>query len=244
MASTQTTTVIETTRLVRLSYLQTIAALDDQAQLSALAGETQGSQSVNSSSSPGSPGFLGTGIGGEDARSQTTTFNDTGWSISRTWLETWWDKIRWGIGLKEIGIFSYNYVESSEIISVPFISPKGIQSVSLKVDDQIPESFPSNQSWIQYFISADNGNQWIRINPMDKPTVFQSGSGRPLPRTIRFSVINDSENTNDTQYQRVNSLPTSIRFRAVLLRPSGAENQNKTPILKSYRMTIYPQEGL
>lgn len=244
MANSQTTTVIETTRLVRLSYLQTIAALDDQSQLSQLAGETQGNQSSAASSNPGSPGFLGTGIGGEDARSQSSSFTDSGWSISRTWLETWWDKVRWGIGIKEIGIFSYEYTESAEIVSVPYSSPKGISSISLRVDEQIPESFPSNIAWTQYFISIDNGNQWMRLNPLDKPTRFLSGSGRPIPRTIRFSSIPDSENTTDNLYIQVDRLPTQVRFRAVLIRPGGDDNITKTPILKSYRLLIYPEEGL
>lgn len=231
----QTTTVVEATKLVRLSYLQTIAALDNQSTLNSIAGATQGSNQSFNSTDPGSPGFLG--IGGEGASNVSSSFNDTGWSISRTWLETWWDKIRWAIGLKEIGIYSFSYAESSEIVSVPFKSPNNIKKVSLKVDEQIPNNYPSNSRWIHYFITIDNGNSWHAINPLDKPTAYSDGLGNVVPRILTFTdTVNDN---NNSKYINTNKPVKEIRFRAVLLKPIGEEFKNTTPILKSYRLMIY-----
>lgn len=238
----QTTTVVEATKLVRLSYLQTVAATDDAAALSRIAGETDSDRSNFSSSDPGSPGFLG--IGGEGASSVTQSFTDTGWSISRTWLETWWDKVRWAIGLREIGIYSYDYTESAEIVSIPFQSPRPVAKVSLIVDEQIPSSFPQSQRWIHYFVSGDNAKTWNRINPREHPTLFAGEGGQPIPRIINYNADFASEDSNEEKFITTEDEVTDIRFRAVILRPGGEQFKGITPALKSYKMMIYPKEGL
>jgi hypothetical protein len=238
----QTTTVVEATRLVRLSYLQTIAALDNSTVLGNLAGETSGNNTNFSSTDPGSPGFLG--IGGEGSSTLSQSFTDTGWSISRTWLETWWDKIRWAIGIREIGIYSYEYAQTSEIVSVPFLSPREILKVSLRVNEQVPRLYPNTQSWIQYFVSGDGGKNWHRINPLDKPSVFTGESGKPLPRIINFNADFASENSDENKFITVEEPVKSIKFRAVLTRPGGEEYEGTSPVLKGYRLMIYPKGGL
>jgi hypothetical protein len=238
----QTVTITELTRVVRLSYLQTIRVLDNSASLNRLAGETSGSQSNSFASNPGSPGFLG--IGSEGASSVSTVFSDTGWAISRTWLETWWDKIRWSIGIREIGIFNYRYAETSELVSVPFSSPMPIEKVTLRVDENIPPSYPASQRWIQYFVTPDNGKSWHRINPLDHPTLFGGGDGKPMPRIITFNPDFSEEDSNDKKFVRTTSPVTQVRFRAVFLRPPGESFEGTTPILKAYRMLIYPKGGL
>lgn len=238
----QTTTVTEVTRLIRLSYLQSVAALDDNALLGKLAGESSGTNSGFSASDPGSPGFLG--IGAEGASSVSSTFADSGWAISRTWLETWWDKIRWAIGIREVGIYAFEYEESSEIISIPYRSPSEISKVTLKVDELIPSTYPNNTTWIQYFISPDNGLNWYRINPLDKPSTFADNAGQPIPRIINFNPDFIVEDNESNKYIKTNIPVTEIRFRAILLRPSGESFMKTSPILKGYRIMIYPKGGL
>ena len=240
----ETSTVIEATRLVRLSYLQTIAALDDQALLGQLAGVSSGGQESSFTSSPPTPGFFFGLFGGSDGLSINSDFSDSGWAISRTWLETWWDKIRWGIALRELGIYSYEYAEASEIVSIPFRSPKEITKVTLRVDDQIPTSYPNSKRWIHYFISVNNGNDWHRINPLDHPTLFSGEGGQPVPRIINVNADFQSEDDNEAKFIKTKEPTREVRFRAVLLRPSGEEFVGSTPILKSYRILIVPKEGL
>lgn len=240
--TTQVTTVTQYTRLIRLSYLQTLAVMDDGALLSQLAGESPGASRNFTASDPGSPGFLG--IGSEGPSTMSSTFTDSGWSISRTWVETWWDKIRWAIGIREIGIYSFQYVEASEIVSIPFRSPKPISKVSIKVDELIPATYPQSQRWIQYFISGDNGNNWHRINPMDSPSTYQEQSGVPIPRTIMFNPDFEIEDDEVNRYIKLNTPVTEIRFKAVLIRPTGEKFDKTSPILKGYRIFLYPKEGL
>jgi len=238
----QSVTISEMTRLVRLSYLQTIAVLDDSVGLGRIAGETQGSQASSSASDPGSPGFLG--IGAEGPSSSSSVFSDSGWAISRTWLETWWDRIRWAIGIREIGIYHYRYAQSSELVSVPFTSPLPIEKVTLRVNENIPPSYSAEQRWIQYYISVDNGGTWLRINPLDHPSLFTEGFGRPTPRIINFNADFAAEDDDENKYIRTAEPPYSVRLRSIFLRPVGEQFEGTTPILKSYKMLVYPKGGL
>lgn len=238
----QSVTITEMTKLIRLSYLQTIAVLDDSALLSRISGETPGAQASSFASDPGSPGFLG--IGAEGPTSTSSVFSDSGWSISRSWVETWWDKIRWAIGIRDIGIFSYEYALTSEFVSVPFRSPKAIEKISLRVDENIPSTYPAVQRWIHYFVSPNDGTDWHRINPLDHPTLFADGGGRPTPRILNFNVDFASEDDDDKKFVSTNEEVVTVRFRAVFLRPPDAEFSGTSPILKSYRMLIYPRDGL
>lgn len=239
----QQTFVTEVTRLVRLSYLQTVAVSDDSTAIGKLAGTTEGRNTSNFASDPGSPGFLG--IGSEGPSSSSTTFSDSGWSISRTWLETMWDRIRWAIGVKEIGIYAYRYAETSEFVSVPYLVPTSVEKVSIRVDELVPTSFPNSQRWIQYFVSGDNGQNWYQINPLDRPSLFSGSEFRPVPRIINFldpSLIREDDDEN--KYIGVTNPVKSVRLKVVFIRPGGTTNELLSPILKSYRLLIYPTGGL
>lgn len=236
----QETTITEITRLVRLSYLQTISALDDPNVLSNLAGTSAPRNSSFSASDPGSPGFLG--IGGDAASSLSSSFSDSGWAISRTWLETYWDKIRWAIGIKDIGLFTYEYASIGEIVSAEFKYPAEIEKVTLKVDEFIPLKYPNTQKWIHYFVTADNGANWYRINPLDTTSTY-SGNGF-VPRILNFNSEFISENDDSNRYIRTESPVKSLRFKAVLLRPTGDEFKESSPILKGYRLLSYIKNGL
>ena len=240
--SSQQTYVTEVTRLVRLSYLQTVAITDDNAALGNLAGVSSGRNTSSFASDPGSPGFLG--IGSEAPSSSSSTFSDSGWSISRTWMETVWDRIRWGIGIKEIGLYSYKYSETSEIVSIPYLSPTNISKVSLKVDELIPASFPNSQRWIQYFVSGDNGQTWYQINPLEKPSLFDGDNSRPVARILNFNPDFLKEDDDENKYIRTTQPVNTVRLRVVLVRPGGNDNALLSPILKSYRLMIYPVGGL
>jgi hypothetical protein len=222
--------------------LQTIAVSDDSSALGNLAGVSSGRNTSTFASDPGSPGFLG--IGSEAPSSSSSTFSDSGWAISRTWLETVWDRIRWGIGIKEIGIYSYRYAETSEFVSIPYVSPTTISKVSLKVDELIPTTFPNSQRWIQYFVTGDNGKTWYQINPLDKPSLFSGDNSKPVPRILNFNPDFSKEDDDENKYIRTTQPVTSVRLRVVFIRPGGNDNSLLSPILKSYRLMIYPNGGL
>jgi hypothetical protein len=239
------------TREVLLTYEQTLQIVEDASITGQVAGVTPGTSAAGSQTTGGkAPNqalqILTGGLCGGGEAAQTTSFsiNDTGWDIVRTWRETFWDKIRYGIGIRDIGVFHYRFTPAAEIVSVPFRTPKEVLKVELRVDEAIPSVLPDIHPWILYYISHDEGDTWLRINPLDKPAVFES-DGSVIPRTITFN-LDDSGDQGDTTRSVTTAEPVrAVRFRAVLATDTTLDNGDRyTPVLKSYRLLILPRGGL
>jgi hypothetical protein len=230
-------------RVVRLSYLQSQQVRGGGREMGDLAGEGGGVGSVTSGSSdPGSVGMMG--IGGEGASSFQSQSSDSGWIITRVWDETYFDKVAYRIGLRDVGIFNYTFAPVSEIVSIPFNSPKPISKVSLRVVEQIPAAYPIGPRYIEYYVSADDGKTWLRINPLDQPTLVAE-DGTITPRTITFNPEIGGDPKPSSKFIETDRPVMSVRFRAVLRRPSDIEeSEETTPILSRYRLLIYPRQGL
>ena len=232
-------------RLVKLSYLQTVAITEQTKSATDFVGSP--TPFTSSSSSFRGPDLLfgfSAGMMGDGGGSTAVDFSDTGWVISNTWLETYWDKVRYAIGIRDIGVFQFQYAETSEIVSQPWVSPKEIQKVSLVVDETIPNNFPIGPRYIEYYVSADPGTEWIQINPLDTPTAFET-NGDIMPRIINFNTERPASSTNDNKYITTDSPVKAVRFRAVLKRPADIDNADSmTPVLKKYRLLIVPKNGL
>lgn len=232
-------------RLVKLSYLQTVAITEQTKSANDFVGSpTPFSSSSSSFRGPDLLFTFSAGMMGDGGGSTSVDFSDTGWVISNTWLETYWDKVRYAIGIRDIGVFQFQYTEVSEIVSQPWRSPKEISKVSLVVEESIPNDFPIGPKYIEYYISADPGTEWIQINPLDTPTAFEA-NGSIMPRIINFNAEKPANSTNDNKYIQTESPVNAIRFRAVLKRPTELENSiSMTPVLKKYRLLIVPKNGL
>lgn len=243
--STNTRTRIKVlSREVKLTYLQSIQVRGGGRDLEQIAGAGGGIGTVSSgSSSPGSPGFLG--IGASAGSSVTRTANDSGWIISRIWDETHFDKIRYAIGIRDIGVFFYTFANTSELVSTEWKSPKPIYKVQLKVVESIPTMFPPGRQYIEYYVSPDRGGSWYRMNPLDHPTIV-GDDGIVVPKTITFNPDFGGQPGEGTKYVGTENPVSSIKFRAVLRAPSsGVDNPERfTPMLKSYRLYMYPIGGL
>jgi hypothetical protein len=230
-------------RVVKLTYLQSQQVRGGGRDLGEIAGEGGGVGRVtNSSSSPGSAGFLG--IGASPSRSSTSTSEDTGWILSRVWDETYFDKVAYRIGLRDVGVFNYNFADSSEFVSIRYHSPKPISKVSVRVVEQIPASYPIGPRYIEYYVSHDDGKTWTRINPLDHPTLV-GADGLVVPRTINYNPDVGGDALPSTTVVQTDSPVLFLRFRAILRASPEVENAGQhTPILKRYRLLMYPKGGL
>lgn len=240
-----TTDIRRLKRLVKLSYLQTVAITEgDRSKEDFVGGPQPFSTSKNSFSPPDFLFTFSAGMMGDGGGSKSIDFNDTGWTISKTWLETYWDKIRYAIGIRDIGIFQFQYANTSEIVSQAWKSPKEVDKVSLIVDQVIPNEFPIGPTYIEYYISADPGTNWIQINPIDHPTLFGQ-DGAVVPRIVNFNANKPANTTNDNKYIKTDNPVFAVRFRALLKRPETIEGaESMTPVIKSYRILISPKGGL
>lgn len=245
--STKTETKIKVfSRVVKLTYLQSQQVRGGGRDLGEIAGEGGGVGKVSTASSnPGHPGFLGIPfLGGSPAKSQSSDSNDTGWTISRTWDETHYDKVRYAIGIRDLGVFSYRFAPVAEIVSKPFRFPKEIQKVQLVVVEQIPAIYPVGPRYITYQVSCDNGQNWYRINPLDHPDLIDE-QGLTVPRTLTFNAEVAGEGSNLQKFIETDHPVTELRFRAILLGAENIEQADRyTPVLKRYRLKCYPRGGL
>lgn len=232
-------------RLVKLSYLQTVAIVEEQKSTQDFVGQAQPFRSTSQNFS--APSFLfgfSAGMMGDGGGSRSIDFQDTGWTISKTWLETYWDKIRYAIGIRDVGIFQYEYAQASSIVSQPWVSPKAIDKVTLIVSETIPNEFPIGPRYIEYYISPAPGNNWIRINPLDHPTLYED-DGNVAPRIVNFNSEKPANATNDNKYIQTEDPVKAVKLKVILKRPTGFEGSTAmTPVLKSYRLLIYPKAGL
>lgn len=239
--STTKTRVKVLSREVKLTYLQSQQVRVGLRDAGEIAGEGGGVGTVNSGTSkPGSPGFLG--IGGSAPSSFSSQASDTGWIISRTWDETSFNVIRYGIGIRDIGVFNYQFASVSELVTRPWKSPKPIYKVQLETVEQIPSIYPVGPEYIEYYVSH-NGNEWHRLIPLSHPTKVDS-EGNILPKTLTFNPDVGGEAPELVKFVTTDEPVLQVRLR-IILKAAAVDNADRySPILKSYRLKIYPLGGL
>jgi hypothetical protein len=262
-------TVVEH-KIVKLSYLQTLAVTGGITNANELAGETEARNETikNGKSSNKLPFFaddpltrlakkfdpLGGAVlnglfGKKVSREVTQTVKDSGWKVVKTWLQPEFDKIRYAIGIRELSFAQFRYEKVSEVVSKPWSSPKDISKVTLIVDEFIPPQFEPGPAYIEYYIKPEIENQdWIRINPIGARTIYND-KGNIVPRIINFNTEKPVNSRIEDAYINTKEQIKSIRFRAVLMRPdtvteSDTSADSYTPILKSYRLALFPRGGL
>jgi hypothetical protein len=236
------------TNVVKLSYLQTLAvhqnliSADDLETKGFKTGKIEVSKKEESS-------LLGLGVFpsigglGKKKKSKTTVqLKSKGVKIKDQWLQPYYDRIRYAIGIKELSVARYKFAKTSEINSKPFISPKEIVKVNVVVDEYIPDNFSSNEVWIKYYIKVEGEEEWIRINPLNSPTRFDD-TGEIIPKIVNFNLPKPTTAKLEDKFQFTEEPVKKVRLRAVLSRPDGENEESMTPMLKSYRIVMVPRES-
>lgn len=240
---TYKTTTVNTT-VVKLSYIQTLAV--SQGVLNTQDFETQQKTNVTTSNKKTNGSSIiapiaSIGIGKGKKTKTTETFDTSGLKIKDQYLHPYFDVIRYSIGIKEINVAKYKFAEQSEFVSIPFISPKEIIKIYVTVDEYIPAQFDQTQQWIKYFIKPEGFDSWIEISPLNTPTRFNT-SGEIIPKIINFNIPKPTSIASESKYNYTKDPIKQVRFRAVLSRPTGGDNDSTTPLLKSYRIVMTPRD--
>lgn len=173
---------------------------------------------------------------------QTRRAQDTGWVLTDQYEEVDWSKVAYRIGVRDIGLNSFEFAQVSSVVTVPIKSPKPIYKITLKAEEQIPEAFPATRAWIEYHVTTDEGKTWHRINPLGKPTRF-TDEGEVVPRiiTINAEIENaDPEEMNLVSKEGV----TSVRLRYTLYADPDNNATGISPVIKSVQLLLYPRGGL
>jgi hypothetical protein len=259
--STKKSTTIENTTettLVKLSYVETLAISQDLVSAEGLT-ETSGFTDEDSETatqrSGAYKGLLGgasdlanvgnllNNILGKGKKSKTTvdtTVSSTGIQVKDQFLQPYFDRIRYSIGIKELSVSRFKFEPKSEIVSVPFFSPKEIVKVNIAVDEYIPPSFDKSQVWIEYYIKPEGTEDWIRVIPLSAPT-RHNFDGTIIPKIVNFNLPKPTTAKLEDKYNYTEEPVKKLRFRAVISRPSGGNNDSITPMLKSYRLVMIPR---
>lgn len=255
------------TKIVKLSYIQSLAIDGGVTDPKSLVGESTGDSVTIDSKDPNKydkatkisnklgsigtallPGGLGATLkvvsalfGKKVETSSNTTIEDSGWTLVKTWAQPQFDVIRYALGIKELTVSQFTYQTVSEIISKSWSSPKEITKVTLTVDQFIPPQFPPGV-YIEYYIKPDIKDvDWIRINALSLPTQYTS-EGTIIPRIITFNTERPVSSNLEQAYVNTSEPVRSIRFKAILKRPEDLTTY--TPILRSYRMIFSLRNGL
>ena len=231
-------------RVIYLTYAQTLSTFFNEGSVGGYAGETE-SASSNNSSSRGHGGLLG---GLADIffgrRRTSTSTQDSGWQVAQSFLTVSYDKMRYAIGIRELSIFNYRFSPTSEFVTKKFTSPKEIIKAQLEVVEEIPAEFNPNHRYIEYYLSFD-GENWHRINPTDSPTLYlDDGQIAPEIINVNFDVAGAGPN------QTVKNISTDNPANAVRLKvvmkndPSLGDSDMYSPVLKKYRIKLFPRTSL
>jgi hypothetical protein len=237
------TTTVQQDKVTDLTYLDTLKYLQGNMATSGL--ETGPNTFTKDRSKDFDPllsivsgGFLG------GSKKKSTTVEEGGWKVKSTSMVPKWDKARYGIGIKEIGAWSYKYAERSGFVSVPYRTPRPIRSVSLVADELIPKVFNDMQvtPWILYWITFNDGEVWTPIAPLKEgPT--QMLDGKRLPQVIHVnSGIPGPERDDRAGYVDLSGEANQVRLKVVLQRPDNMDDM--TPVLKGYRLKMTLRGGL
>lgn len=137
---------------------------------------------------------------------------------------------RWAIGVRDILIEEVKYKEQSVIVSKPFRVNGVIDRVALDAEIFIPSTFPTNQLWVRFYISPDDGLNWYPISRIQDdyfgvPEIVAFND--PLPR--QFHEIG-------VQYYNVNNTVDKIRLKIELTRPGDLPSS--TPIVYNYKLKV------
>lgn len=175
----------------------------------------------------------------------SSTIDDSGWQIADVSdppiLK--YDKERYVIGIRELGIFHYKFAEQSELVSVPFKSPKPITTISLDVDESIPDTLAADVAEpIQYYFSVDDGTNWIRIAPLTSTPRRSNGNFVPQIFHVNSGLQPDQRIGTDGYVDTAGIPVQEVRFKVVMYGDPG--ESGVSPILKSYRLHLLVDGGL
>lgn len=248
-SSSSNTTITQTriSRLVKLTYLQTVKSYFNSQGAAEFAGETEGTSSSVSTSSPQDMNFfaqLADFLFGGSSNQTNVSNSDSGWGIAKQWLEVYYNKMRYSIGVRELSVFNYKFSPTSEFVSKKFTSPKEIIKAQLEVIEEIPAQFNANSRYVEYYLSFDDEN-WHRVNPTGNPTLYlDDGQIAPEILTINFDIAGSGANQTIRNIS-TDSPATSVRVKVVMKNdPSLSSPEMYSPVLKKYRVKLFPRTSL
>jgi len=141
---------------------------------------------------------------------------------------------RMSIGLRDISIEYIEYLDSAEIVSLPYNFDYPVESVMLGIDSDL-NSVSSSTQLISSSISVDNGNSWIDIS--SSQFGFNSASSSANPEVLVFNQnVPPGYKLPGVGYQNYLKVPSEIRSILVKIKMLKDPNTNVVPTVYSYTL--------
>lgn len=160
-------------------------------------------------------------------------------------IEGW----RYAIGVRDIDIMSFEFAETSEYISKPFLLEDGIKKVLLYANEKVPpmykEKVSESNDWVQYFVSFDDID-WHRISPQHQQPVNDKFPAKILS-------INDNESDIENAFAlhkqnlQLKELPKQVRLKIIMKRPEKTTEDeipllHTTPLVEDFALKILTEQ--
>lgn len=141
---------------------------------------------------------------------------------------------KWTISINSIQPYYNTYSNVGEIVSKSFEFPYNLKTLMISSETSNKVTGSSNIgdiNNIRYYISADDGNNWISISPVENPF---SGT----PEILSFNEnVEGSVRIPGVSYFNYPKVPREIRKIRVKIELNKPTNSNISPIIHSYKLS-------
>jgi hypothetical protein len=136
---------------------------------------------------------------------------------------------RWVISLKSIDAHYEVYNSVSEIVSKPYEFPYDVKNLMITSEFENSSASGSNNS-IKYYVSLDDGNNWIQISPVES-------NFAGVPEVLSFNEnISGSFQIPGVSYFNYPQIPKEVRKIRVKVEITKPNNSNLSPVVYSYKL--------
>jgi hypothetical protein len=141
---------------------------------------------------------------------------------------------KWSISINSIQPYYNSYANVGEIVSKPFEFPYNLKTlmISSETSNKVTGSATVNDiNSVRYYVSADDGNSWISISPIENPF-----SG--IPEILSFNEnLEGSVRIPGVSYFNFPKVPREIRKIRVKIQLNKPTSSNISPIIHSYKLS-------
>lgn len=145
------------------------------------------------------------------------------------------DAYRYMIGIRNVYVKNYSFLEHCEFVSNAYTTDDVISSITLDSKEFIPGD---NPEILQYYITFDGGVNWHKIYPMH----------RAYQGVYRYTINNDTianlmttKSGVEKKSKNINLLNdvNSFQLKITMDRPTGISNpENSTPVVFQYKLIV------
>ena len=153
--------------------------------------------------------------------------------VTDEFTTTQWNRVRYAVGVKELGIFTHSYASASESISMPYFFPRPIKKLHVRADQAVPEEFGVG-TWVEYYVAFGGGSNWQRVLPLHSGEVPTT----ELPKILNInSTVEPNDRVLTEGYIDVEGSVKEMRTKIIIRRPD--DKPYLTPVVHGYRVIAF-----